>query len=191
MWYATCPFSEKKMNFNLLRGGGGGLPPGSRVCGQNICYHFCCIRDSLLFDMQHDHVLKKVNFDLLREESAGKIFATMLLHLWFFLIWYAHMTMFWKRVLTFWPHPQGLGGGLCSQNICYQVSAFVIPFNYVCKMTMFWISWILTCWPQPLSPLRGSATGFQSKITLGVGGGGGLGGVCKQNICYATICDSL
>ena len=25
----------------------------------------CCIRDSLLFDMQHDHVLKKLNFDLL------------------------------------------------------------------------------------------------------------------------------
>ena len=24
----------------------------------------CCIRDSLLFDMQHDHVLKKLNFDL-------------------------------------------------------------------------------------------------------------------------------
>ena len=38
------------------------------------------------FDMQHDHVLKKLNYDLLgaphgRRGSAGKIFATMLLRL--------------------------------------------------------------------------------------------------------------
>ena len=48
----------------------------------------CCIRDS--FDVQIDHVLKKLNFDLLRVEgAAGKIFATMLLHSRFPLIWYA------------------------------------------------------------------------------------------------------
>ena len=35
------------------------------VCGQNICYHVAAIPDSFKFDMQHDHVLKKMNFDLL------------------------------------------------------------------------------------------------------------------------------
>ena len=46
----------------------------------------CCIRDSLLFDMQHDHVLKQWNLDLLtpspgseRLGEGGKVFATMLL----------------------------------------------------------------------------------------------------------------
>ena len=48
----------------------------------------CCIRDSLLFDMQHNHDLKKLSFDLLtlRVDGGGgggglwEIFATMLLH---------------------------------------------------------------------------------------------------------------
>ena len=48
----------------------------------------CCNRDSLKFDMQHDHVLIKWSFDLLTISpglgagvgwSAGKIFSTMLL----------------------------------------------------------------------------------------------------------------
>ena len=48
----------------------------------------CCICDSL-FDMQHDHVLKKLNFDLLTPSPYGcrgrgdlwaKKFSTMLLH---------------------------------------------------------------------------------------------------------------
>ena len=45
------------------------------------CY---CTRDSLYFEMQH--ILKKLNFDLLTAlsgsgaGSAGKLFATMLLH---------------------------------------------------------------------------------------------------------------
>ena len=54
---------------------------GGGVCGQNVCYHVAAFRDSHLFDMQNDIV----NFDLwtLSEEgegSAGKTFATMLLH---------------------------------------------------------------------------------------------------------------
>ena len=32
---------------------------------KNICYHVAAFRDSILFDIQHDHVLKKLNFDLL------------------------------------------------------------------------------------------------------------------------------
>ena len=51
---------------------------------------WCSMLHSLYFDMQHDHVLKKLNFDLLTPHpglgviwvgSACKIFATMLLHL--------------------------------------------------------------------------------------------------------------
>ena len=81
------------------------------VCRQNSCYHVAAFRDSISLDMQHDHVLKKLNFDLLTRSgasvcvcmcvcvcggggSADKIFATMLLH-------------------------------------------FVIPFNLICNMTMF------------------------------------------------------
>ena len=45
---------------NIL-GGGGGVG----VCGQNICYHAAAFCDSLSNDMQHDHVLKKLNFDIL------------------------------------------------------------------------------------------------------------------------------
>ena len=50
--------------------------------------------------MQHDHVLKKSNFDLLNR-------------------------------------PPGSGWGVCRQNICYRVAAFVIPFNLIYNMTMF------------------------------------------------------
>ena len=52
----------------------------------------CCIRDSLYFDMKHDHVLKKLNFNLLtprvggRGGAAGKVFVTILVHSQFPLI---------------------------------------------------------------------------------------------------------
>ena len=29
------------------------------------------------------------------------------------------------------------GGGVCRQNICYHVAAYLIPFNLICNMTMF------------------------------------------------------
>ena len=52
------------------------------------------IRDSISFGMQSDHVLEKLNFDLLNPGSGeggelgsvGKIFATMLLHSCFSLM---------------------------------------------------------------------------------------------------------
>ena len=31
----------------------------------------------------------------------------------------------------------GSGRGVCGQNICYHVAAFVILFNLICNMTMF------------------------------------------------------
>ena len=112
---------------------------------------------------QRDHVLKKFNFDLSTTlpGSACKIFATMLLHVSFPLIWY-----------TTWPYsemvefdlltpPQGRwggglqvkylrgGGGVCRLNIWEQVAAWVIPFNLIYNMTIFWRRWILTFWPHP------------------------------------------
>ena len=48
-----------------------------------ICYHVAAF--AIPFDMQHDNVLKKFNFNLLTPRalggSAGEIFATMRLHL--------------------------------------------------------------------------------------------------------------
>ena len=61
--------------------GGGGLRLRTKALLTG-----CCISDSLLCDMQHGQVVKKLNFDFLTPPpesgvgSAGKIFATMLLH---------------------------------------------------------------------------------------------------------------
>ena len=55
-------------------GGGGGGAPG-KIFGTLLL-----LSNSLEFDMHYEHVLKKLNFDLVtpsvREVSAGKIFAT-------------------------------------------------------------------------------------------------------------------
>ena len=67
--------------------------------------------------MQHDHVLKKLIFHLLTPSpsvvegggSAGKIFATMLLHLRFPLIWYA--TGHCSEKLNFDPMTPSPGSG--------------------------------------------------------------------------------
>ena len=74
----------KKLNFNLLtpRALGGGVLRGKNLLP---CFR---IHDSIQFGMQSDHILEKLNFDLSTPESgdggeqgsAGKIFATMLLH---------------------------------------------------------------------------------------------------------------
>ena len=104
--------------------------------------------------MQHDHVLKKLNFDLMtsspgsrgrgwgggwmRGRSTGKIFATKLLHSWFPLNLICNITLFWKSwVLTFSPHGQRVRG-VFGKTICYHVAAFVIPFDWICNMSMFW-----------------------------------------------------
>ena len=55
----------KTLNFDLMTtrvwgGGGGGGGGRWGICGQNICYHDASFRDSNTFDMQHDHVLKKI-----------------------------------------------------------------------------------------------------------------------------------
>ena len=73
----------KKLNLQLLTSTPGS---GDGVCKQNICYHVAAFVIPFNLIFQHDIVLKKLNFDLLTPSirgiggSAGKIFATMLLH---------------------------------------------------------------------------------------------------------------
>ena len=68
----------------------------------------------------------------------------MLLHSWFSLIWYA--TWPCSEKVEFWPTdpiPRVVGvplSGVCGQNICYYVAAFMILFNLICKMTM--LGWV-------------------------------------------------
>ena len=108
IWYATWQCSERVEFWPsapppLQESGGGG---GLRAEYLLPC---CCIRDSILFYMQHDHVLQKLNFKLLTPSpgcvcvcvgvvggSAGQIFATILLHASFPLIaWFLwNMTIF-------------------------------------------------------------------------------------------------
>ena len=89
--YATLLLSGKKNDLTLSR--------GWRVCvmTENVLA-CCCMRDSLQDDMHHDHVLKKLNFDLLTPQdrgmgSTGKIFAACAIPL--NLI--CSMTIFWGR----------------------------------------------------------------------------------------------
>ena len=120
---------------------------------------------------------EKVNFDILtppprvrldRRGSAGKIFATTFLHSWSYLIWYEIWPCSEKvEFLPFDPRVIGWGwAGLHGQNICYHVAAFMFPFILICNMIMFQKSWILTFWPHPLGPPRGSGTGLRSKIAF-------------------------
>ena len=64
--------------------------------------------------------------------------------------------------VDFWPIDPipgvGWGGGVCWQNICYNVAAFVIPFNLICNMTMFWK---VEFWP-----LGSGGWGLQAKYLL-------------------------
>ena len=58
----------KKMNFDLLtlsQGSGGG------EYANKILLSCCCIRDSLLFDMQYKKCSEKLNFDLLTPTAGS------------------------------------------------------------------------------------------------------------------------
>ena len=87
-------------------------PQESRVCWRREHVLACrYIRNSLNFDMQHDHVLKKLNFVLLtpppgpvergRVYEHGQIFATTLMRVSFCLRWYA--TWPYSEKNEFWP----------------------------------------------------------------------------------------
>ena len=56
MQYDPC---SEKINFGLLRGGGGG------ACGQNICYHVAALAIPFNLICNMFFFLKKLNFNLL------------------------------------------------------------------------------------------------------------------------------
>ena len=124
--------------------------------------------------MQHDHVLKNLEILTFWPHPQGQAGVGGGLRAKYMILRFrirdsinfvCNLTMFWKSwTLTFWPQGQGMGvRGLCGQNICYHVAAFMFPFNVICNMIMFRKSWILTFWPHPLSRPRGSGTGLRSK----------------------------
>ena len=65
--------------------------------------------------MQHDHVLKKVEFRPFDPQGCGECMC----------------------VCVCVCVGGGGGVGICGQNICYHVSAYVIPFNLICNMNKF------------------------------------------------------
>ena len=104
----------------------------------------CCICDSLKFDMQHDHALKELNYDLLippHMVGAGSGVGVICV-----LNFYYHVsalgiplnlicsiTIFWKKMnFDLLTPPQGRRDGVCRQNMFYYVAAFVIPLLLPC-----------------------------------------------------------
>ena len=174
IWYHVAAFAIpfdmqhdnvlKKFNFNLLtpRALGGSVGEIFANMWLHLWFHLSWYATWPCFE--------KVNFDISRKGSAGKIYATTLPHLWFYLIWYAIWPCSGKvEIRPFDPRVRGRGwAGLGGQNICYHVAAFMFPFNVICNMIMFQKSWILTFWPHPLSPPRGSGTGLRSKIAFDI-----------------------
>ena len=68
------------------------LPLDTQGSGESVGFFCCCIFDTLQFDMQHDHELKRLNFDILTSFPGSMYWvglggdlwaniATLLLHL--------------------------------------------------------------------------------------------------------------
>ena len=134
---------------------------GMRVYGQNICYHVAAFRDFIWFDMQHDHVLKKLNFARLTPflGSCGMVCRQNICdHVVAFLIPFnliCNMKLFWKNLnWPFDPYVQEVGA---VNILATMLLHFMIALNLICNMTRFWKSWILTYWPHPKG--RGSGVG--------------------------------
>ena len=99
--------------------------------------------------------------------SAGKIFATTLLY--YVISFYEFLQHDHNLIkLNFDLLTSSLGcgdSGVCGQNICFHVSALVIPFNLICIMIIYFKLYFDLLTPTPRS-------------------GGGGGGVCRQNIWF-------
>ena len=115
IWYAKWPCFEK-VTFDLLP-----EYPGSK--GRLLAKHLlpcCCIYDSLTFDMQHDIVLKKMNFDLLTPRVRRGLWAKYLLP----FCASNKFNMQQDHVLknrNFDLLTLRSGVGVCEQNSCYHV----------------------------------------------------------------------
>ena len=125
------------------------------------CYHVAAFAIPLMWSISMFWKSWILTFWGERGGAAGKIFATLLLHSRFPLIWYA--TWLCSAKVKFDLLTLGEGGGGWGQNNCYHVTAFVIAFNFICNMTMFWKSLILPLTPPPKSS-QGSDTGLRSKV---------------------------
>ena len=110
----------------------------------------CCNRDSLKFDMQHDHVLKKLNFNLLTPFPVSGKRDMQAKYLVLCCCNRDSLKFDMQRdhdsgILTYWPHPKGQvcvcvcvwGGGSAGKIFATMFLYFVIPFNLICNMTIF------------------------------------------------------
>ena len=59
------------MNFDLLTPSPGS-GEGVGYADKNICFHIAAFLDFPYFDMQHDHVFKKLSFDLLAASPGSE-----------------------------------------------------------------------------------------------------------------------
>ena len=136
-----------------------------------ICYHVAAF--AIPFDMQHDNVLKKFNFNLLTPRalggggSAGEIFATIRLHLWFHLSWYATWPCFEKVNFDILTPPHGSGGG--RRGSAGKIYATTFPHSW------FYLIWY-AIWP-----CSGKVEFWPSDPRVRGWGWAELRG---QNICY-------
>ena len=97
------------------------------ICRQNTCYHAAAFGESLPFDMQQYHVLKKLNFDQLTPSPGfrlGVCGQNICFRVAAFLILFNLICKkfdFDRLTLT---AESGGRGGVCGKNYCYHAAAF-------------------------------------------------------------------
>ena len=121
MWYATWPCSEKVEFWNLIpiTGSGGEYDWAIRGLRAKYLLQCCCIERFPIIWYAAQSCSKSwiLTYWPHRQGqgrgSAGKIFAAVLLYIWFFNL-ICNMTIFW--IIKFWPTdpiPRVGGGGRC------------------------------------------------------------------------------
>ena len=141
---------------------------GSRVCVRTGYVQAWCFMLHSLQTWCAKWLLSEIELFWPLTPPQDRICVCMLLNSRLHSLWYATLRPCSEKV-ELWPRPQLCvwGGGGLRAKYLFHVAAFVIPFNLICNMTMFWKSWIKTCDSIP-----------------GSGGGGVGGGICGQSSCY-------
>ena len=115
--------------------------------GKNICFQAAAFLDSLSIDMQHDHLLKKLIFDLVTTSSGtgaggrGKgLLQNIRYHAPAFRdtlkIDMQHDHVLKKLNFDLLTPSPGLGVSAC-KIFAIMLLHFVIPFQLICNMTIF------------------------------------------------------